>query len=210
LKAFFAISVLMGLKRQPNKKTYWEREGGFFHCPAISRIFSHDRFQQITKCLHITNPNSYVATRGEPGYDKMGQVRWLVDDIRRACMREWNLGKYVIIDEMMIKYKGSYCPTRQYMPNKPEKWDMKVWCLVDSKSKFVYNFEIYCGKNADGPEKQAPTHVGEGNMARNVVLSLMEGLKRNGHMLVTNNYFSNIGLFTELAYLTVTFMQLGL
>jgi hypothetical protein len=110
LKAFFAISILIGLKRQPNMKTYWEREGGFFHCPMISRIFTRDRFQQITRCLHITNPNSYVATRGQPGYDKMGQVRWLVDDIRRACQQAWNLDKYVTVDEMMIRYKGSYCP----------------------------------------------------------------------------------------------------
>jgi hypothetical protein len=112
LKAFFAISMLIGLKRQPNKKTNWKREGGFFHCPIIPHIFSHDRFQQIAKCLHITNPNSYVATRGEPGYDKMGQVRWLVNDIRRVCMQEWNLGKYVTVDEMLIRYKGSYCPAR--------------------------------------------------------------------------------------------------
>jgi hypothetical protein len=199
LKAFFAISMLMGLKRQPNMKTYWEREGGFFHCPIISRIFSRDRFQQITKCLHITNPNSYVATRGEPGYDKMGQVRWLVDDIRRACMREWSLGKYVTVDEMMIRYKGSYCPARQYMPNKPEKWGVKVWCLADSKSKFVYNFEIYYGKNPNGPEGQAPARVGEGNMARNVVLGLIEGLEGKGHVFVTDNYFFSIGLFMELA-----------
>jgi hypothetical protein len=114
-------------------------------------------------------------------------------------MWEWNLGKYVTIDEMMIRYKGSYCPARQYMPNKPEKWGVKVWCLADSKSKFVYDFEIYCGKNADGPERQAPTRVGEGNMARNVVLGLMEGLKGNSHVLVTDNYFSSIGLFIELA-----------
>jgi hypothetical protein len=107
LKAFFAISMFMGLKKQPNIKTYWKREGGFFHCPVISRIFSRNCFQQITKCLHITNPNSYVATRGEPGYDKIRQVRWLVDDIKRACMCEWNLGKYVTVDEMMIRYKRS-------------------------------------------------------------------------------------------------------
>jgi hypothetical protein len=194
LKAFFAISMFMGLKRQPNMKIYWERKGGFFHCPVNSCIFSCDRFQQISKCLHITNPNSYVATRGEPGYDKMGKVRWLVDDIRRACMREWNLEKYVTVDEMMIRYKGSYCPTRQYMLNKLEKWGMKVWCLADSKSKFVYNFEIYCDKNANKPKGQAPACVGEGNMARNLVLGLMEGLKGKGHVLVTNNYFSSIGL----------------
>jgi hypothetical protein len=33
-------------------------------------------------------------------------------------------------------------------------------------------------------------------MARNVVLGLMEGLQGKGHVLVTDNYFSNIGLFT--------------
>jgi hypothetical protein len=100
---------------------------------------------------------------------------------------------------MMIQYKGSYCPAHQYMPNKPEKWRVKVWCLTDSKSKFVYNFEIYCGKNANGPEGQAPVRIGEGNMVRNVVLGLMEGLEGQGHVLVTDNYFSSIGLFTTLA-----------
>jgi hypothetical protein len=100
---------------------------------------------------------------------------------------------------MMIWYKWSYCPTHQYMPNKPEKCGVKVWCLVESKSKFVYNFEIYCGKNANGPEGQALARVGEGNMACNVVLGLMEGLEGKGHVLVTDNYFSSIGLFTELA-----------
>jgi hypothetical protein len=27
-------------------------------------------------------------------------------------MREWSLGKFLTIDEMMIRYKGSYCPAR--------------------------------------------------------------------------------------------------
>jgi hypothetical protein len=126
LKAFIAISILIGLKRQLNKKTYWNRKGYFFHCSIISSIFSRDRFQAITKCLHLTNPNSYVRNKEEVGYDKMGQVRWLVDDIRRACMREYSLGKYVIVDKMIIWYKGSYCPARQYMPKKPEKWGESV------------------------------------------------------------------------------------
>jgi hypothetical protein len=114
-------------------------------------------------------------------------------------MREWNLRKYVTIDEMMIWYKGSYCSARQYMPNKPKKWGVKVWCLVDSKSKMVYNFKIYCGKNANGPKGKVPIHVGEGNMASNIFLDLMDSLKRKGRVLVTDNYFFSIGLFTEFA-----------
>jgi hypothetical protein len=60
-------------------------------------------------------------------------------------------------------------------------------------------FRNYCRKNANGLEGQAPAHVGEGNMARNLVLGLMEGLEGQGHVLITDNYFSSIGLFITLA-----------
>jgi hypothetical protein len=203
LKAFYAISIFMGLKKQPNVKTYWQRKGSFFHCPMISQIFTQDRHQQITKCLHITNLASYVANREEPGYDKMGQVRWLVDKIREACMREWTLGKYITVDEMMIRYKGSYCPARQYMPKKPQKWVIKVWCLADSVSKYVYNFDIYCGKVENIGGGDVPVERGDGSMAQSVVLKLMVGLEGKGHIVVTDNYFSSIGLFIELANMEI-------
>ena len=102
LKVFFAISILMELKKQPNVKTYWQRKGSFFHCPMISQTFTWDPYQQITKCLHVTILATYVTNREEPEYDKMGQMRWLVDKIKEACMQEWTLGKYVTVDEMMI------------------------------------------------------------------------------------------------------------
>ena len=91
----------------------------------------------------------------------MGQVRWLVDTIRGACMREYSLGKYVTVDEMMIEYKGSYCLARQYMPNKPEKQGVKVWYMAYSTLKFAYNFEIYCGKDPNVPQDQALARNGE-------------------------------------------------
>jgi hypothetical protein len=40
-------------------------------------------------------------------------------------MKEWQLGKFLTIDEMMVRYKGIYCPIRQYMLKKPEKWGIK-------------------------------------------------------------------------------------
>ena len=38
LRAFLAIHLYMGLKKQPNINTYWEREGFIFHCPITSNI----------------------------------------------------------------------------------------------------------------------------------------------------------------------------
>ena len=50
--------------------------------------------------------------RGAPRYDKMKQVRWLKDAIRKTCMREQVLGEFFKVDEMMVCYKGTYCPAR--------------------------------------------------------------------------------------------------
>jgi predicted Mrr-cat superfamily restriction endonuclease len=53
---------------------------------------------QLRRCLHITNPASYeYIQKGEPGYDKVRQVKWLVDEICNACRREWSLGKFLTI-----------------------------------------------------------------------------------------------------------------
>jgi hypothetical protein len=40
-----------------------------------------------------------------PHYDKIRKVRWLVDEMREKCKRLYNLGKFLIVDEMMIRYK---------------------------------------------------------------------------------------------------------
>ena len=68
-----------------------------------------------------------------------------------------------------------------------------------------FNFEIYCSKNANGPKSQVPACVGEGSMACNVVLGLMEGLKGKGHVIVIDNFFPISGYLQS--WLTVRFMQ---
>jgi hypothetical protein len=68
----------------------------------------------------------------------------------------WKLGKFCTIDEMIIWYKGTYCPLQQYMPQKPHKWSIKIWCIVCLVTKFVWNFASYCGK------EEAPSTVGPG------------------------------------------------
>jgi hypothetical protein len=95
------------------------------------------------------------------------QVRWLVNKICNACMREWSLGKFVTFDEMMVCYKGSYNLIRQYIPKKPKKWGIKFWILANSVSKFIYCFEIYCRKNLEVEVRMEAPH-GEGGTAYGV------------------------------------------
>ena len=88
------------------------------------------------------------------------------------------------------------------MPKKPVKWGLKVWCLACSTSKYVWIFEVYCGKG-NAPIKLGhaqvlpnriitPMHCGEPRLAHNVVLKMVEGLGNVRHLVVMDNFFSSI------------------
>jgi hypothetical protein len=75
---------------------------------------------------------------------------------------------------------------------------IKFWVLADSVSKFIYCFEIYCGKNLEaGIRIQGPR--GEASAAYGVVMTLLTGLEEKGHCVVMDNYFCSIPLFEDLA-----------
>ncbi|KAK0065268.1 piggyBac transposable element-derived protein 3 [Biomphalaria pfeifferi] len=50
----------------------------------------------------------------------------------------------------MVRNKGKYA-FRQYIRDKPTKWGMKLWILADSLSGYTYDFDIYLGKQDNGP-----------------------------------------------------------
>ena len=45
----------------------------------------------------------------------MGQMYWLVEEVREKFRTHYDLMKFLIIDELMIGYKRKYCLARQYM-----------------------------------------------------------------------------------------------
>ena len=56
----------------------------------------------LTRCLHVTNPTAHERDRNRRGYDKMEQVRWLINVIWEKCMEAWNVGQFARVDKMMI------------------------------------------------------------------------------------------------------------
>ena len=84
------------------------------------------------------------------------------------------------------------------MPKKPQKWGIKIWCLADFTSKYVYNFDIYCRWNLDAPARVS-SHQRESIVVHDVVTNLAIGLKYLGHCITMNNYSTSIPLFIELA-----------
>jgi len=76
--------------------------------------------------------------------------------------------------------------------------DLKVLCFVGLLSKFVSNFEVYCGKNSVVEEAHAPCEgvCRESKLAHNAVLCLLFPNMGKSHVLT--QFFSSIVLFKEL------------
>jgi hypothetical protein len=195
LQMFLAVFFYMGMKKQPNVRSYWTKSEPLFYCLVIANLLTQRRFLS----LHLTNPCDFVTDKTSPQYDKMHQCRWLLNRIRESCKAVWNVAKMCSIDEMMVRYKGKYCPAHQYMPKKPIKWGLRLWCLACAVSKFIYNFDVYCGKsNATGAVAEPSGIRAESNLAKGVVLKMVDGMENKGHVVVMDNYFTGVGLFKKL------------
>lgn len=73
----------------------------------------------------------------------------------------WNPDHHVTIYRMMTPYKGEYSSLRHYKPTKSCKWKIKIWCLVDNVTKYVWSFQVYCGKNMIMPRDTKATKKGD-------------------------------------------------
>ena len=76
------------------------------------------------------------------------------------------------------------------MEAKPVKWGIKLWVLSDSKTGYVYCFQVYKGKE-NGQTKK--------HLARRVVRDLVVNFDNTAHHVYMDNY--------EVFMLAVPFAQ---
>jgi hypothetical protein len=80
-------------------------------------------FEAIT--VHLVD-NTSLAAPGEPGHDKIGKVRWLVEYFSAVSKELYNPEVTCTVDEIMLPYKGMFCNIRLYMKGKCEIWDQDL------------------------------------------------------------------------------------
>jgi len=68
----------------------------------------------------------------------------------RRCKENYTVGENRTIDEMLEGFRGR-CSFLQYIPNKPNKYGIKIQALVDSRTFYTSNMEVYVGTQPDSP-----------------------------------------------------------
>ena len=84
---------------------------------------------------------------------------------------------------MLEAFRGRFS-FRQYIPNKPAKYGIKIFALVDSACYYMSNLEIYAGKQMDGPQQVVDNWFSSISLAEELVqrhklLSMLGTIRKN-------------------------------
>lgn len=146
VKALFGLLYLAGILRSSrlNVNDLWDR-----NTIGIERFWltmSKERFLFLLRHIRFDDK----ATREErKSVDKLAPIRQVFDIFVTNCKNCYSLGNYTTIDEQLPAFRGR-CPFRQYMPNKPNKYGIKIFAMVDARMFYVQNLEVYVGKQPPG------------------------------------------------------------
>ena len=184
--AYMGFMILMGINHLPALADYWKLDPTYRYSPIADRI-TRDRFIEISRYLHFTD-NSTLLPRSDPGYDKLGKVRPVIEILSEQFLKNYNPHRENSIDEAMIKFKGR-SSMKQYLPKKPVKRGFKVWVRADAVTGYVCEFEVYTGKT-DGER--------ELGLGGNVVKKLTRNITGNNYIIYCDNFFTSAALFRDL------------
>lgn len=122
--------------------------------------------------------------------DKLAPIRSIFDLFVDRCKSAYTPYENVTIDEKLEAFRGR-CGFRQYITSKPNKYGQKVFALVDSKTYYACNLEVYVGSESPGPYAQS-------NSPSAVVERLVEPLRNSKRNLTCDNWVTSIPLVRNL------------
>ena len=184
LKAWIGCLLAMGLDKKPKLQMYWD---SVWKLDLVADRFTRDRFFAIKKYLHLVD-NSAMADRKSSNADKLAKIRPLMSALQVNFQSQYNPGRYLTADEDICKFKGRSF-MKQYLRAKIIKWGYRVWKLCDATNAYVLNFDVYTGKKSNTTDQ---------SLGHSVVMGLMERYLDKNHVVIMDNFFSSIPLFSDL------------
>ncbi|BFZ19914.1 hypothetical protein BsWGS_22953 [Bradybaena similaris] len=181
MKAYFGLLIIMGIHSLPRLEMYWssdERLG----VPGVNKVMPFNRFKKMEQYLHVVDNST------DDGSDRLHKIRPLINITNRTFLQSYKPRKDIAIDEAMVPFKGRTI-LKQYLPAKPTKWGMKVWCACESATGYLLQFSVYCGKKKSGTQH---------GLGHDVVMQLAAPFLGKYHHLYFDNFFSSVSLMTGL------------
>lgn len=135
--------------------------------PVIFRItISRNRFEFSTNCLRFHDEST---RRERLDSDRFAVIRRIHDEFMGNCSTRYTPSTNITIDETIIPFRGN-CPFRVYSPQKPGKYGMELFSMVDSSTKYLLKAVPYLGRNQNLNVNLVPREELEMNKPANRIL----------------------------------------
>jgi hypothetical protein len=187
LKGLIGFFLFTGYLQLPSWPDYWT-VNDMYDIPLVRELMSRDRFFSLWHFLRFIDNNSPPDKN-----DKVYKIRPIIEPLRENFQNVYNPNMEISVDESMISFKGKV-GVMQYNPNKPNKWGIKAWGLAESKSGYLYNFDLYQGKSKESNVK---------GLGQQVVEAMVKPLTGKGHIVFIDNFFTSPQLIDELAKMDI-------
>ena len=175
----------MGAIKKPSLSDYWTTKD-FMKSSFAHMIMSRDRFFAIMTMLHFSDNTKYIP-QGQPNHEPLFKIKDIYEHFQNTFKSVYTPLKEVSLDEAICPWRGNL-RFKVYMKDKPNPRGIKLYELCESKSSYVYGFEIYA---ADPTISNKPTDV--------VMRMLRTGdLLDKGYHVYTDNYYTCPDLYNQL------------
>lgn len=182
LYAFISVHIYMGISYLPRIDMYWSQH---FHHPFVTSLFTRDRYQLLSSCFCITNPNDNNID------DPASHTIEFISHLNIVFPQHYIPSQYLTFDETMCAYKGR-SNIRQYIPSKPHKWGYKIWCLASNN--YLLKLRLYEGAS-DSDSEYGKTY--------SLIVDFMKGCENKNHILFIDNFFTSPSLIHHLATMNI-------
>ncbi|KAJ4450071.1 hypothetical protein ANN_01478, partial [Periplaneta americana] len=183
------VTLVMCYNRVPNFSDYWSTHSSLGN-EAIKNAISRNRCQMLLSKLYFANPD-----KGESS-----SKTYYIDDVicclKKTFQKAREDSPFQSIDESMTKFKGR-SSLKQYLPMKPIKRGIKIWERCDSKTGYIYDLDVYSGKDLEEKSDQRRT------LGERVVLKLVESVRRSDVTLAFDRFFTSVRLVDTIQYAAV-------
>lgn len=187
IKALLGLLYLAGVFKSSHRllSELWNTDGTGID--IFRTTMNLRRFQFLLRCLRFDNKNNRAERKK---IDKLAPIRAIVDMFSDNCQAAYTPSQYLTIDEKLEMFRGR-CSFRQYMPNKPAKYGLKIHALVDARTHYLLNMEVYVGNQPEGPFIVS-------NKPIDIVDRLVAPVSKTNRNITMDNWYTSYELFKKL------------
>ena len=179
--AVLGVITIMGYNKLPSFQNYWSQEESLGNT-VIKKALSRER------CTLLLSKMFYNIPEKPVGASKIYYLEEVVNCFKKTFPSMRSESPYQAVDESMAKFKGR-SSLKQYMPLKPIKRGIKFWERCDSDTGYIYDLNIYQGKESGAVD---------GTLGERVVNRLTSTLRSNDVAICVDRFFTSVKMMVNL------------